>query len=1228
MERKDDMMTQSEQIKKSKLATKRRNGFLALFLGILMLLTGTFAWQSMQQVAFNPMWRQGNLGGRFHDRFEITDEPIRDLTIFAENFGNEDILLRVRLREFFAVDEAPLGVGNANRDEPLTWPIYLAQPSSASVRRPNTASYTIGDAGVVWTMGQTAPFVFMPTFNHAVYPATDVALNLPVRYDFNNAHRMTEATGNAVDWFSNADAANRTITGNDEIEHVRDILEIGSQTGPGLNTALHQTLDDGSRNNWEIGDYITSPYLYTEVTTVGTMTRVDLNLGEARTHRAQNNLAPTISGPGVPESIQTNFNGVITIDQWNNWGRPSGNYWIMDTTNDEGWFYWNGYLTSAPGSRVEATSLLLAAVDLSRVRGDWEYVVVLDGEFFDDEGIEHLEPLVSEEALPILRPDEPIVAMGCPQTGTADNIWRDKAGVEWCIIRELENYSMMVARFGVNMVGVDGILSNQAHHEMVHMIWPTRTDATLPNLGETTQNLGPDGRTRLHTWWQSGLVSEVLREFAVDANIPASNDPNDVPYHPTSVQNVTRTNNRTHLSTPIAGTVGATTPLFFLNEAEANLLIGSQVEERMLLLANTNTSVWYWLRSVGSMTNADDDILFTGVVNHEGSFLSSFPNSTHGNFAFRPALWVSNELFEEVGRDIAINVDENGEVIIYPDVEYILSEDEEGNIIVTLSDADENDRIVVNLLNEDWSYRVDVDEEGNVIIIITPPTDTSQDPSGPLNLYIDNIRVNPNEVMTIFFGDINLLRIEVDGLDEVLEENFRWQLTGAPDHILSHERGLGLVSKDQVEESSLWGARNILEWVLGEDGDYKAISAPVYGRTTAYLSALEMSVLDFYRDLSEVSWYLEISYDTGDEELFLKVEIQAIQGVPDRIGGLFSTAELMPFCTEREMYGEANRGCMTFSRFMVMTNASDDIGGYGNAMILEIFNRNQAVAPYLWVDYEDPWNILFGMPIEFYTDEETGEMTRTFNIRSIGDITAIQQHQFNFRDWDLLCDALLEDDHHSWRANSCEELNLYPRSNEWIRSIALVPDIENEQSLPLEGTLGQGYPFVLSALEAERFFRSSDFSIWISRMSNNDMNALHILQRDQILRTPAQNGEGYFSILDRMLQEASWPQVWDTNTFNHALREGFTWEELMKRERGYNSYARPQFSNVFWVNSGQTSDSRMLSTQVEEQRMNGGTILSEINESENDSSAETSPRKIINFESRKVLYLRMFQHVD
>ena len=72
--------------------------------------------------------------------------------------------------------------------------------------------------------------------------------------------------------------------------------------------------------------------------------------------------------------------------------------------------------------------------------------------------------------------------------------------------------------------------------------------------------------------------------------------------------------------------------------------------------------------------------------------------------------------------EITVEVDEDGAitVVIYPDSDYILSA-EDGNLVITLPDADEGTVINVDL-PDDWTYAVEEDEDGNVIVILTPPT--------------------------------------------------------------------------------------------------------------------------------------------------------------------------------------------------------------------------------------------------------------------------------------------------------------------------------------------------------------------------------------------------------------------------------------------------------------------------------------------------------------------------
>ena len=75
----------------------------------------------------------------------------------------------------------------------------------------------------------------------------------------------------------------------------------------------------------------------------------------------------------------------------------------------------------------------------------------------------------------------------------------------------------------------------------------------------------------------------------------------------------------------------------------------------------------------------------------------------------------------DISIDIDVDTDGNVTVTVQPDdMDYDITV-EDGEIIVTLPDADDENDITVTLPNNEWSYRPGVDGDGNIIIIITPP---------------------------------------------------------------------------------------------------------------------------------------------------------------------------------------------------------------------------------------------------------------------------------------------------------------------------------------------------------------------------------------------------------------------------------------------------------------------------------------------------------------------------
>ena len=149
-----------------------------------------------------------NFGGRFHDSFAETEKNDNNKNLFTENFGEGEILARARLREFVMIDERPLIPGTVASDPRglngnTPWPYYRSEDYGVHERQANTETEIIG-RNISWQLGDYSDErkVFMPTFNHAqfaVESAGNFSEGVPELFQQDEAFRMTEATGSAVD---------------------------------------------------------------------------------------------------------------------------------------------------------------------------------------------------------------------------------------------------------------------------------------------------------------------------------------------------------------------------------------------------------------------------------------------------------------------------------------------------------------------------------------------------------------------------------------------------------------------------------------------------------------------------------------------------------------------------------------------------------------------------------------------------------------------------------------------------------------------------------------------------------------------------------------------------------------------------------------------------------------------------------------------------------------------
>lgn len=168
---------------------------VAVAIATAIALSGTFAWQSISQVARNEATEPTNPGGRLHDDFSgYEDTDTKD--IYVENFGKQTIFARVRLDEYMEIGEGAglkgaVGAGGAvtpnpdnhatslvagaNIDDVTTWTTHIPGATSATTGVGTETGFTDPSKTFhtywTWTMGGQAAdnpdgkTVYMPTFN-------------------------------------------------------------------------------------------------------------------------------------------------------------------------------------------------------------------------------------------------------------------------------------------------------------------------------------------------------------------------------------------------------------------------------------------------------------------------------------------------------------------------------------------------------------------------------------------------------------------------------------------------------------------------------------------------------------------------------------------------------------------------------------------------------------------------------------------------------------------------------------------------------------------------------------------------------------------------------------------------------------------------------------------------------------------------------------------------------
>ena len=306
-----------------------------------LLMGGTFAWQSVSQMALNEASDVINPGGRLHDDFYIDGDGNYNADIYVENFADEPIIARVKLQEYMEVvinrgtpaEVVDTIVGQKSlNDEVVT---DKATDNVSGYAYEYVTHYfdqqNATDDFWNWTMGAagSAQVWYMPTFN------------------MNKDSLVTDRNGMYVDRIGG-------ISNRSQEQYEDWTVWADGDTKDGAE--IHDT---DSNQSDEVGYDFENLDTYVQARNIAT---------KSETHTAKQ-VAAT--------------NGLISMSEWldlKNNGDDTSNYWVYDT---DGWVYWSSFI---PGG--EATGLLLDGIELAQVMDDtWYYAINAVGQFVTPDDI-------------------------------------------------------------------------------------------------------------------------------------------------------------------------------------------------------------------------------------------------------------------------------------------------------------------------------------------------------------------------------------------------------------------------------------------------------------------------------------------------------------------------------------------------------------------------------------------------------------------------------------------------------------------------------------------------------------------------------------------------------------------------------------------------------------------------------------------------------------------------
>lgn len=290
----------------------------AVIFAVAVLLSATFAWQSIEQTALNEASDTVNPGGRLHDDFDGQNKDV-----YVENFADEPIFARIRLSEFLAfthnkgvalAEKESVMVGSRDESGNAVFALHIFGKENAS------------DAYWAWkTGGQT---VYMPTFNK----------------------NKDSLTADVNGTYAGPDGK---VTDNREDDRYTDYIT-RYYNDEKTDVAIY---DADANDVDEVGEDMTELTAYVEAGNI---------VLKEETHYARATLTAKLIS-------MAEFLSLVEKDQGYD-AAKHGNYWVYD---EDGWVYW-----SAPIEKDTATGLLLDEINLTGVMDDsWYYAIEVEGQF-------------------------------------------------------------------------------------------------------------------------------------------------------------------------------------------------------------------------------------------------------------------------------------------------------------------------------------------------------------------------------------------------------------------------------------------------------------------------------------------------------------------------------------------------------------------------------------------------------------------------------------------------------------------------------------------------------------------------------------------------------------------------------------------------------------------------------------------------------------------------------